>query len=74
MKNMEFGKVTKNRTNNNQVNGVILEVPQGVELSPGHKNYSWWERVGQAESIEKSWKNMKTDRVTKIMKNNNQVL
>ena len=41
---------------------VILEVPQGVELSPGHENNNWWEGVGHEESVEnhekhENWQN-----------------
>ena len=41
-----------------------------IEVSPGHENNSWWERVGQAESVEKIKKNIKIVKVTKIPKNN----
>ena len=53
-KNMEIGKVTTVLTKKHSGEGFILEVPQGVELSPGHENNSWWEGVGQAEPVEKS--------------------
>ena len=44
---------------------------QGVEVSPSHEDNSWWESVGQVESIKKIMKNMTTGQVTKVMRINN---
>ena len=42
-----------------------------MEVSPSHEDNSWWESVGQVESVKKIIKNMKTGKVTKILRNNN---
>ena len=35
-------------------------------MPSGYENISWWERVGQAESVEKSWKTWKLAKFWKI--------
>ena len=42
-----------------------------MEVSTSHEDNCWWESVGQVESVEKIMKNMKTGKVTKIMRKNN---
>ena len=39
-----------------------------MEIHSGHENKSWWERVGQAESVEKSWKTWKLAKLAKFRK------
>ena len=39
-----------------------------MELSPSHENNSWWEWVGQAESVKKSWKTWKLAKLPKFWK------
>ena len=50
----------------------IVSKLQGMEVSPGHENNSWWEWLGQVEWVLKNHKkNMKTGKVVKILRNNN---
>ena len=42
-------------------------------VAPERQNNSRWEQVGQAESVEKSWKTLKLAKFQKILTNNNQV-
>ena len=41
-----------------------------MEVSPSHEDNSWWESVGQVESVKKIMKNMKTGKVTNYEKKN----
>ena len=44
---------------------------QRVKVSPSHEYNSRWESVGQVESVENIMNNMKTGKVTKILRKNN---
>ena len=46
-------------------------VTLGSECIPSHEDNSWRESVAQVESVEKIMKNLKTGKVTKILRNNN---
>ena len=38
-------------------------------IAPGHQNNSWWDRVGEPESVEKKTKKLTNGREPKKMKN-----
>ena len=45
-----------------------------MDVSPSYEENSWWKSVGQVESVEKIMKNLKTGKVTHILRNENTFL
>ena len=66
---LKFSPLVKSYFKNTIGNPFFLL--QGVEVSPSHEDNSWWESVGQVESVEKIMKNIKTGKVTKTLRKNN---